>query len=369
VQLGTLRQMLTLCLVPGVGPRTRRALLEHFASVEQVLSLPADQLRQVPGVGRELSSRIARARNEIDTEREIQLCQQHSVGILVEADDRYPRLLKEIPDPPGVLFWSGDWQPADQLAIAIVGTRRATHYGLRQAERLASGLAHAGLTIVSGLARGIDAAAHRAALKAGGRTMAVLGSGVLNVYPPEHAQLADEVRRSGAVISELPPLQKPMSGTFPMRNRLITGLTLGVLVVEAAARSGALISASHAAEQGREVFAVPGPADSLASQGCHQLIRDGAKLVESVDDILDELGPFVDSFPRADGGGVIRHPAELKLNDQERRVLDAIQTEPTEIDQLVRTTDVPIQRVLATLSVLEIRHLIRRLSGNMVVRL
>ena len=196
----------------------------------------------------------------------------------------------------------------------------------------------------------------------------MLGSGVLNVYPPEHVELAEAIRQQGAVVSELPPLQKPMSGTFPMRNRLITGLSLGVLVVEAATRSGAMISASHAAEQGREVFAVPGPADQRTSQGCHRLIRDGAKLVESVEDVLEELGPLVESLPRADGG-VVRHPGELKLNEQERQVLDAIHTEPTEIDQITRAIDIPIHRILATISVLEIRHLIRRLSGNYVVRL
>ncbi|MFO7904453.1 MAG: DNA-processing protein DprA [Planctomycetota bacterium] len=363
-----LRDLLTLCLIPGVGPRTRHELLQRFETTSAILSAPADELRQVPGVGRELSSRIAAARYEIDADREIQLCQRHGVGIIAEADSHYPRLLHEIAAPPGMLFWHGDSRPCDELAMAIVGTRRATHYGIRQAERLAMGLSAAGLTIVSGLARGIDAAAHRAALKAQGRTIAVLGSGVLNVYPPEHTALAEEIRNHGAVISELPPLRKPMSGTFPMRNRLITGLCLGVLVVEAGQRSGALISASHAAEQGREVFAVPGPADSRTSRGCHQLIRDGAKLVESVDDVLDELGPLADSLPRPDGG-VLRHPAELKLNDQERQILDAIRTEPTEIDLIANVTDIPIHRVLATISVLEIRHLIHRVSGNTVVRL
>ncbi len=367
-QFDALRETLTLCLIPGVGPRTRHALLERFATVAAVLAAPSDQLRQVPGVGRELSSRIVRARHDIDTDREIQICQQHDVGIITEQDPGYPRLLREIPDPPGALFWRGDSQPCDQMALAIVGTRHATHYGLRQAERLATGLAQAGLTIVSGLARGIDAAAHRAALSVKGRTIAVLGSGVLNVYPPEHTELAEAIRDNGAVISELAPRQQPMSGTFPQRNRLITGLSLGVLVIEAAERSGALISASHAAEQGREVFAVPGPADSRTSRGCHRLIRDGAKLVESVDDVLEELGPLVESMPREDGG-IVRHPAELKLNDQERKVLDAIQIEPTEIDHVALTTDLPIHRVLATISVLEIRHLIRRVSGNYAVRL
>lgn len=363
-----MRETLTLCLIPGVGPRTRRALLEHFESVQAILAAPVEQLRRVPGVGRELSRRIANARQGIDVDHEIELCTRHGIGIVSDLDPRYPRLLREIPDPPAALFWRGDSQPCDQLALAIVGTRHATHYGLRQTERLASGLSQAGLTIVSGLARGIDAAAHRAALRANGRTIAVLGSGLLNVYPPEHAPLAAAISQQGAVVSELPPLQKPMSGTFPMRNRLITGLSLGVLVVEAAERSGASISASHAAEQGREVFAVPGPADSRTSRGCHRLIRDGAKLVETVEDVLDELGPLVQAVPRPDGG-VMRHPAELKLNDQERTVLDAIRTEPTGIDLVAHETGVPIHRVLATISVLEIRHLIQRVSGNYVLRL
>ncbi len=287
----SLRDTLRLCLIPGVGPRTRRALLERFGTCAVTLAASAEQLLQVPGIGPRLCDRIRRA-GEIDVDREIELCHRHQIDIIPEADRRYPGLLREIPDPPGVLFRRGDSLPGDQLALAIVGTRHATRYGLRQAERLAGGLARAGMTIVSGLARGIDAAAHRGSLDAGGRTIAVLGSGVLRVYPPEHAELADAVGRQGAVFSELPPLQQPMSGTFPQRNRLITGLSLGVLVVEAAERSGALISATHAAEQGREVFAVPGPADSRTSRGCHRLIRDGAKLVENVEDVLEELGPL-----------------------------------------------------------------------------
>jgi DNA processing protein len=342
-------------------------LLERFGTCAATLAASAEQLLQVPGIGPRLCDRIRHA-GEIDVDREIELCRRHQIDIIPEADRRYPGLLREIPDPPGVLFRRGDSLPGDQLAVAIVGTRHATRYGLRQAERLAGGLARAGMTIVSGLARGIDAAAHRAALEAGGRTIAVLGSGVLNVYPPEHALLADAIRRQGTVLSELPPLQKPMSGTFPQRNRLITGLSLGVLVVEAAERSGALISATHAAEQGREVFAVPGPADSRPSRGCHRLIRDGAKLVENVEDVLEELGPLFEPM-RRDDGQTLRHPAELQLNPQERQVLDAIATEPTDMDQLVRSTGLPAQRVLATISVLEIRHLIRRIGGNCVVRL
>ena len=358
---------LRLCLIPGVGPRTRQALIARFGNAEQVFCADAEQLMQVPGIGRQLCRRILNAESDIDVDREIELCRRAQIQILTEDHAEYPRMLRDIYDPPGVLFCQGRLQDADQLAMAIVGTRHATHYGRRQAERIAGGLARAGITIVSGLARGIDAVAHRAALDAGGRTIAVLGSGLLNVYPPEHLQLAGHIARQGVLISELPPEMAPMSGTFPQRNRLISGLSLGVIVVEAAARSGALISASHAAEQGRDVFAVPGPIDSRTSRGCHQLIRDGARLVESIDDVLDELGPLVQAIPRCDGGQV-RHPAELQLNDQERQVLDAIDVQPTDIDAIVAQSQLAVSRVLSTISVLEIRRLIRRVSGTAVVR-
>ena len=190
---------------------------------------------------------------------QLALVREHGLGVLLPGRADYPRLLSEIPDPPGVLFVRGAIEPADAMAVAIVGTRRATHYGKQQAERLAGGLARAGVTVVSGLARGIDAAAHRGALAAGGRTIAVLASGVLNLFPPEHEKLADEVAAHGAVVSEAAPTMPPLAGMFPQRNRIISGLSLGVIVVEAADRSGALITARHAMEQGREVFAVPGP--------------------------------------------------------------------------------------------------------------
>jgi len=354
--------------VPGVGPILRKSLLEHFGSAEAILAAAPSRLRVVPGVGPKLARSIVSARDEIDVEAELKLCREHGVTVLWDADPDYPRLLREIHDPPGILFVHGDLEPDDAMAIAVVGARHATSYGQQQADRLAGGLARAGLTVVSGLARGIDAAAHRGALEAGGRTVAVLGSGVLNVYPPEHGTLAAKIRESGALISENPPRAQPMSGAFPQRNRLITGMTLGVIVVEAAERSGALISARHAMEQGREVFAVPGRVDSRASRGCHRLIRDGAKLVESVEDVLEELGPLVEATPRSDGR-VVHHPAELRLNDQERLVLDAIDNDPTSIDNVVATSGLPIHRVLSTISVLEMRRLIRRVSGNLVVRL
>jgi DNA processing protein len=362
-----LEATLRLAMVSGVGPRTRQSLLERFGTSEAVLAASPSELREVPGVGHKLVSRIIAAHEEIDAAGELQVCRDNGVTVLCDADPGYPRLLREIHDPPAILFVLGELRPEDALAIAIVGTRHASNYGRLQAERLAAGLARAGLTVVSGLARGVDGAAHEGALKAGGRTLAVLGGGVLNIYPPEHRPLAEQVRQHGAVISENPPFSRPVGGVFPQRNRLISGLALGVLVVEAAERSGALITARHAMEQGREVFAVPGRVDSRGSRGCHRLIRDGAKLVESVEDVLDELGPLVQAAPRSDGH-VVHHPAELQMNEQEIQILDAIGSESVTIDQIAVTTGLPVHRVLATISVLEMRSVIRRISGNTVMR-
>jgi len=218
---------LRLALVPGVGPLTRKKLLERFGSPEAVLSAAPSDLRAVERVGPKVCRAIATARSDIDVDGELELCRQNEIEILDESDAGYPKSLCEIPDPPGVLFVRGKLQPSDAMAIGIVGSRHATHYGLAQAERLAGTLARAGLTVVSGLARGIDAAAHRGALAAGGRTIAVLASGVLNIYPPEHVELADEVAAHGAVISESPPKFGPLAGMFPQRNRIISGLSLG----------------------------------------------------------------------------------------------------------------------------------------------
>lgn len=359
---------LRLTLIPGVGPRLRKALMEQFGTPQAVLAAPPSELRRVPGIGAKLSQAIAAANETIDAEAEIELCRSRGVQILLDLQRGYPRPLREIHDPPGVLFLRGTLLPQDDVAVAIVGSRHATQYGLAQAERLAGSLARAGLTIISGLARGIDAAAHRGALAAGGRTVAVLGSGVLNIYPPEHHELATEVAAHGAVLSEVPPRSQPASGIFPQRNRIISGMSLGVIVVEAATSSGALITARHANEQGRDVFAVPGRIDNRMSHGCHRLIRDGAKLVETADDVLEELSPLVAATTKADGQP-IHHPAELLLNELEQKVLAAIDTQATSIDQAVIASGLPTPQVLATLSVLEMRRLVRRLSGNSVIRL
>lgn len=363
----TLDDLLRLSMIEGVGPIMRKKLLARFGSVADILSAPLAELRQIQGIGPKTAQAIASARSEIDVSAELAACSKAGYNLIGERDERYPKLLREIPDPPGLLFVHGELRQEDSLAIAIVGTRHATQYGLRQAERLATGLTRAGITIVSGLARGIDTAAHQAALAANGRTVAVLGSGLLNLYPPENAGLAAEIATHGAVISESPCNTPPLSGLFPQRNRVITGLSLGVIVVEAPLRSGALVSAQHAMEQGREVFAVPGRVDNRTSRGCHRLIRDGAKLVESVEDVLEELGPLANATPSRDGR-LLRNPAELQLNVQEQAVLTVIQDSPTSIDEVVQRSGLPVNRVLATISVLEMRKLVRRISGNFVAR-
>ncbi len=358
---------LRLCLVPGVGPRILAELLEYFETPTAVLAATAVQLQHVDGVGNRLAQSIVDASRKIDSKKVLAECQRENIQILTRSADGYPRMLREIPDPPGILFLQGTLQAVDALAIAVVGSRNATRYGITQAQRIATGLAQAGITVVAGLARGIDAAAHRAALAAGGRTLAVMGGGLLKIYPPEHADLAAEISKQGCLISEMSPHYVATRHAFPRRNRIISGMTLGTLVVEAAERSGALITARQAMEQNRDVFAIPGPVDSRNAKGCHALLRDGAALVESVDDILSSLGPLIEENQREDGRA-IRHPAELKLNANETRVLQAIGSEPTLIDQIVEETELPTQRVLSTLSVLEVRKLVSRLPGGCVAR-
>ena len=368
-----LRSHVRLACVPGIGSRLRRLLLERFGTPEGVFAASPDEISSVGRISRKLATMIPTLADSTVADDVIALCRKRSVDILLEGRDGYPPLLSRIDDPPGLLFVRGTLLPQDSLSVAIVGARHATAYGLKVAEQLGAGLARAGYTVVSGLARGIDAAAHRGAMKAGGRTIAVLGSGVLNVYPPEHADLAREVIDSGALISELPPLTDPNVGTFPQRNRIVSGLSLGVVVVQAADRSGALITSRLATEQGREVFAVPGPIDCRMSRGCHGLIRDGAKLVASVDDILEEFGPLFETATTAEGRAV-KSAAELQLGDIEQRVLDACDSlaggasKPAGIDDIVDASGLAASQVLATIGVLEMRRLIRRLPGNQIVR-
>ena len=359
---------LRLALVPGVGPLLGKALLDHFGSAKAVLDAPRGQLLMVDGVGSKLASLLISARQQIDAKEEFALCEAKGVAIVPRGDPAYPATLERIPDPPGLIYVKGSFTPRDELAIAVVGSRRSSPYGLRVAERLGAALARTGFTIVSGLARGIDAAAHRGALAAGGRTIAVLANGLDTVYPPEHAGLAEEVAGSGALVSESPMRRKPLAAFFTQRNRIISGLALGVLVVEATPRSGSLSTARHALEQNREVFAVPGPVDSLSSRGCHRLIKDGARLVETVEDILEGLGPLVAEITAAPDQPPIRRPAELALSDIERDVLFRLSDTPTGIDEIIVLTGLTAGQALATLSILELKQLIERRPGGRYVR-
>jgi len=360
-----------LASVTGVGSAFRRQLLQHFGSPRGVFAATPREISAAARIGPRLAAMIVEAGSGTAAEQLLDQCRREGVDVLVEGYPGYPGLLSRIDDPPGVLFARGRLEPCDSLAVSVVGARRASQYGRRVASVLAGGLARAGYTVVSGLARGIDAAAHRGALDAGGRTIAVLGTGVLNVYPPEHVDLATEVVGRGAVVSEAPPLAEATAGSFPRRNRIVSGLSLGTIVVEAAERSGALITARLAGEQGREVFAVPGQIDCRTARGCHGLIREGAKLVESVDDILEEFGPLFESTVDGSGRGV-RVPAELALGAIERRVLDAVDAcadaGSCGIESVVDETGLSASQVLSTIGVLEVRRIVVRLPGNRVGR-
>lgn len=370
---------LRLACTPGVGPRLRQRLLSAFGSLQGVFAANAADLARIERIGPRLAESILSIDSLRAAEKIVRTCHTSGVAILREGLASYPPMLSRIDDPPSVLFCRGELRPCDQMAVAIVGSRRATAYGIRAAEALAGGLARAGLTVVSGLARGIDAAAHRGAMAAGGRTLAVLGSGVLAVYPPEHEDLAEAIVAHGALVSENPPLASPTAGCFPQRNRIVSGLCLGTVVVQAAERSGALITARLAGEQGREVFAVPGPIDCRASIGCHRLIQDGAKLVGDVDDILAELGPLFEtavtscSPPRAQS--VVAHgDAErsdgrpANLGEPERTVFAHVGEGANPIDRIVETTGLEAASVLSAIAMLELRRLVRRVPGNAVER-
>ncbi|MDR1491770.1 MAG: DNA-processing protein DprA [Planctomycetaceae bacterium] len=360
---------ITLNMVNGIGSMLTQRLLNRFGSAEAILSASSSQLQEVEGIGQKIADNISRAKSLYQPEALVNLCRENEIKIIAKNDARYPALLRKISDPPIFLYVKGEFTKSDELAIAIVGTRHASHYGRQQAERLAGEIAQSGFTVVSGLALGIDGAAHRGAIAANGRTIAVLGSGLLNIFPKEHCRLAKEVIQYGAMISEYAPDLQPQKGTFPQRNRIVSGLSLGVLIVEAPRKSGALITATLAGEQGRDIFAVPGQIDRETSRGCHQLIRDGAILVESANDLLEHLGPLVKSakHPKIKSAK-IRHPAELQLNETETKVLQMVETSPTPIDKIIAASGLPTHQVLATLGVLEMRRLIRRSESNTVVR-
>ncbi len=357
--------LLRLGLVAGIGPRTASELLAAFGTATAVFEATGIELTRV--VSPKLSVAITAARTDGAAEEELDECSRRGITLIPRGDDLYSSVLAETHDPPAILYCRGQILPHDSIAVAIVGSRQCTLYGRQMAEKLAGGLARAGMTIISGLARGIDGSAHRGALDAGGRTIAVCAPGLNTIYPPEHANLADEISRQGALVSESPLAREPRPGLFPQRNRIISGLSLGVIIVEAGRRSGALHTARHAMEQGRDVFAVPGRIDSLPSQGCHDLIRDGVPLIRGVDDVLEALAPLMKPV-RRETGEVVQSPRELMLNDVETLVLNKVTHDAQHIDALLPIDDLEPSQLLATLTILEMKRLVRRLPGGFVVR-
>ncbi len=292
---------------------------------------------------------------------------EDKIKIFSFTDKDYPTNLRYIYDPPPTLYIEGEIIPKDNIAIAIIGSRQGTYYGLRNAENLSFELATKGITIISGLARGVDSAAHRGALKAKGRTIAVLGSGLNVIYPPENKKLADKIAQSGAIVSEFPLDTPPHRQNFPRRNRIISGLSLGVVVVEAAKRSGALITANFALEQGREVFALPGKIDSFASGGTHNLIKQGAKLIESSEDIIEELEPLISAYLK-EAKRDSKTETEPNLEEEEKQVYSCLSSEPIHIDEVIQKVTLSYGRLLTCLLKLEHKRLVKELPGKVFVR-
>jgi len=367
--LENLRHLIALNLTHSIGARRFRSLIDYFGSSEAIMRASASQLQRVAGIGPEIAQHIVEARNDHRPDEQLERAEALGVQIVPFDSPDYPNNLQQTCDPPIVLHVKGEFRRADAVAVAVVGTRAATYYGESMAEKLAGGLASIGFTVVSGMARGIDTAAHRGALKASGRTVAVLGCGVDVCYPPENQGLYEAIAANGAVVSEFPLGAGPMRENFPRRNRLISGLSLGVCVVEAPARSGALITARWALEQGREVFAVPGKASSPSHRGCHRLIKQGAKLVENIDDILEELGEVAAALRRqVPSSDEPEPPSLVKLDGDQKAIYDCLSDEPMNIEDIIAATTLPAQKVSGGLALLKMKSVVKELPGMNFVR-
>ena len=349
---------IALTSIKALGPLRIKNLLDAFGSPGDVFRAPEKDLTSVDGIGAMTAAAIKEFDNWKRAEAILRMCDGLGIKVIHLSDPGYPLLLKEVGDCPFILYVKGDISEEDRFAIAVVGPRKPTEYGKRVADMLAGELSLSGLTIVSGMARGIDTVAHVAALKRGGRTFAVLGSGIDVPYPPENAGLMKRIERDGAVITEFPPGTKPERENFPMRNRIISGLSLGVLVVEATDDSGALITSRSALEQGREVFAVPGMITSDRSSGTNTLIKSGAVLVEGARDIIEEIAPQLRGFIRE------KKRQEVELTKDERSVVSMLSPEPRHIDELARQSTVPTHRLLGVLTELELKGVVRQFEGK-----
>ncbi|MBV6394784.1 MAG: hypothetical protein HFACDABA_00352 [Anaerolineales bacterium] len=342
-------------LIKGIGAVRMRALMSYFDSLEEAWSAPQEQLQEA-GLSPKVAETVVKLRASVDLNRVVENIEKQNINVLTWEDELYPPRLREIEQPPPVLYTRGDITMEDHFAVAIVGTRRITPYGRQITEELASFLAGQGITVVSGLARGVDAVAHSAALKAGGRTIGVLGSGVDKIYPPEHTQMAGKMMTQGAVISDYAVGTPPDSSNFPPRNRIISGLSMASVVIEAGETSGALITAEFAAEQGREIFAVPGSILAPQSKGTNKLIQNGAHPLLTPQDLMQAL-----NLTRAGEFKAARKA--IPVDALEAQLLDALSAEPTHVDEIRNSTGLPIEKVSATLTLMELKGMVRQVGG------
>ena len=342
-------------LAKGVGPARLRKLLAHFGDVERAWLASRDQLLAA-GLSESVVQNLLALRQAVELDQLLEQYQDQGIDVLTWDDDAYPRRLQDVDDAPPVLYVRGTLEIADEWAVAVVGTRRVTAYGRQVAHELARFLAQNGIVVVSGLARGVDGIAHKAAVEAGGRTLAVLGCGVDRIYPPEHRRLAEQIMESGALISDYAPGTPPEGPNFPPRNRIISGLSLAVVVIEAGKSSGALITANFALEQGRDVFALPGNITAPQSKGTNRLIQDGAQPLLTPQDVLDYL-----NLSR-----VTEHreaQAVLPANPVEAQLLDSIGHEPAHVDEISVRAGLPVETVSATLTMMELKGMVRQVGG------
>jgi len=364
-------------LATGVGPKRFRLLLEAFGTPEKIINASLSELRSVPNLGPATAMQIHEGLRSVDPEEELNQAKKAGVRILTLHDPSYPSLLATCPDPPAVIYVKGELKESDQLSLAVVGTRNPTHYGSEQAYRFGYLLAQAGITVVSGLARGIDAQAHRGAILAKGKTLAVLGCGLNTIYPPENQELADQiVQTGGAILSEYPMAILPQKGNFPARNRIVAGMTLGTFVIEAPSRSGALITADLAADYNREVFALTGNIDLLSFTGCHDYIKSGrAKLVTCLEDILDELGSVGRIIQKEQKTNPVPTQTDAlgdllaaSLTNSEKIIWDFLAHGPNDTDTICDNCSLKPAEVSAALTTLELKGLIKPLLGNQFTR-
>ncbi|MBS3750858.1 MAG: DNA-processing protein DprA [Anaerolineales bacterium] len=339
-------------IVKGIGPVRLQSLMDVFGDIRTAWEAAPSQLRGA-GLSEKLSLRVRDVRQGVDLDQLMSRIQREGITILTWRQDGYPDSLRDIPQSPPVLYTKGEWKERDRRAVAVVGTRRYTSYGRQAAEELTRALAHQGITVVSGLARGIDGIAHRTALDSGGRTIAVLGSGVDRIYPPEHRTLAKEIESQGLVLSDYPLGTPPEGQNFPPRNRIISGLARAVVVIEAGGRSGALITAKYAADQGREVFAVPGSIFSPACKGTNALIKQGAHPLLQSRDVMDVM-----EFSQIPESETVQ--SELPSNPTEAKLFQVLGLEPLHVDDICNRVEMPVEKVTSTLAVMEVKGLVRK---------